>query len=244
MVKELICLMIGNSRLHWAWFRDKTIIKIWHTEHFKNNLPPENLPAHIPLYVASVVPEQTELCKEYCQPTILNLSQIPINNLYPTMGIDRALALWGAGIKYGFPCLVIDAGTALTFSGVNDSNCFIGGAILPGLGLQLQSLSNKTAALPEVFLPQKLPELWAKNTEDAIINGVVYSLLAGIQLFITNWLAKYPDSNIIITGGDSDKLLSYFCIFNYQLNQLIIKNENIIFWGIKNLVELVTTKIL
>lgn len=236
MVKEIICLMIGNSRLHWAWFRDKTIIKIWHTEHFKNNFSPEKLPAHIPLYVASVVVQQTELCQQYYQPTIINLSQIPINNLYSTMGIDRALALWGAGIKYGFPCLVIDAGTALTFSGIDNSNCFIGGAILPGLGLQLQSLSNNTAALPEVFLPQKLPELWAKNTEDAIINGVVYSSLASIQFFMTNWLDHFPDSNIIITGGDSDKLLDYFNIFNYQLSQRIIKDESIIFWGIKNLI--------
>lgn len=236
MVNEILCLMIGNSRLHWAWFRDQTIIKLWHTEHFKQKLQPPKLPPNITLYVASVVPQQTELCQQYYQPTILNLSQIPINNLYATMGIDRALALWGAGIKYGFPCLVIDTGTALTFSGINDNNYFIGGAILPGLGLQLQTLFTKTAALPEVILTDNLPTLWAKNTEDAIISGVVYSLLAGIQLFINNWLDSFPNSNIIITGGDSDKLLTYLSAFNPQLSKQIIKDENLIFWGMKNLI--------
>jgi len=44
----------------------------------------------------------------------------------------RALAVLGAGKKYGFPCLVIDAGTALTFTGVDRDKKLVGGAIDPG----------------------------------------------------------------------------------------------------------------
>ena len=48
----------------------------------------------------------------------------------------------------GFPMLVIDAGTALTFTGADANQCLVGGAILPGLRLQLASLGQKTGQLP------------------------------------------------------------------------------------------------
>jgi len=63
-----------------------------------------------------VVPNQRELWANYGNLRIITLKDIPLLDLYPTFGIDRALAVLGAGKKYGFPCLVIDAGTALTFT--------------------------------------------------------------------------------------------------------------------------------
>ena len=42
------------------------------------------------------------------------------------MGIDRALAGFGAGKQFGFPCLVIDAGTALTFTAIDPQKQFFG----------------------------------------------------------------------------------------------------------------------
>ena len=39
--------------------------------------------------------------------------------MYPTLGIDRALALYSAGSTFRFPVLVIDAGTALRFTGAD-----------------------------------------------------------------------------------------------------------------------------
>lgn len=48
--------------------------------------------------------------------------------------------------------LVIDAGTALTFTAADADQRLVGGAILPGLGLQRSSLAQKTATLPRVEL--------------------------------------------------------------------------------------------
>ncbi len=227
---QQLCLIMGNTRLHWGWFQDDNLIKVEHTPHFKRPNWPE-----LPLYIASVVPTQTDFWLKQAT-RLITLFDIPLEGIYPTLGIDRVLAVYGAGCQSGFPCLVIDAGTALTFTAVDQQRILVGGAILPGLGLQLRSLSTKTAALPEVILTDKLPTLWAKNTNEAIISGVIYSLLAGIELFINNWLEQFPDSNVLITGGDSDKLLSYFSEFNYQLSQGIIKEENLIFWGMKNVI--------
>src|SRR5690349_6931079 len=50
-----------------------------------------------PLFIASVVPSQTALWQLYPDIRIITLDQIPLKSVYPTLGIDRALALWGAG---------------------------------------------------------------------------------------------------------------------------------------------------
>ncbi|MBE9214324.1 pantothenate kinase, partial [Plectonema cf. radiosum LEGE 06105] len=190
-------------------------------------------PHPLPLFIASVVPEQTELWQNYPNVNFLSLKQIPLNNSYPTLGIDRALALLGAGETWGFPILVIDGGTALTFTGADSYRNLIGGAILPGLGLQLATLSQKTGQLPKVELPQQLPQRYALNTTEAIQSGIIYTLLAGIKDFIAAWLQDYPESQIVITGGDRNVLLTYL---KYQFSEIaaeIIVEQHLILWGIQ-----------
>ena len=146
---DWIGLMIGNSRLHWGYFRGQTLLACLDTPHLNEPLSNEFLRQIFPklltnkykcaFIVASVVPSQKELCANYGNLRIITLKDIPLLDLYPTFGIDRALAVLGAGKKYGFPCLVIDAGTALTFTGVDRDKKLVGGAILPGLKVQLAS---------------------------------------------------------------------------------------------------------
>ena len=226
-----LALMIGNSHLHWAYFEQNILIKTWQTNHDSI----ANFPANIRLYLASVVPEQTKLFLDYPYLKLLQLADIPLKNLYPTLGIDRALAVLGSGEIYGFPSLVIDGGTALTFTGVNQDRELIGGAILPGLGLQFQSLSVKTAALPRLNLPQSLPNRWAMNTEDAIASGIIYTLLSGIMSFIEDWLKQFPNSKIIFTGGDGERLLSYLNEIYPDIANDCKFDPNLIFWGMRSL---------
>ena len=226
-----LALMIGNSHLHWAYFEQNILIKTWQTNHDSI----ANFPANTPLYLASVVPEQTKLFLDYPYLKLLQLADIPLKNLYPTLGIDRALAVLGSGETYGFPSLVIDGGTALTFTGVNQDRELIGGAILPGLGLQFQALSTKTAALPRLNLPQSLPNRWAMNTEDAIASGIIYTLLSGITSFIEDWLKQFPNSKIIFTGGDGERLLSYLNEIYPDISNDCKFDPNLIFWGMRSL---------
>lgn len=238
---DWLALMIGNSRLHWAYFQEDKLQKTWDTNHLSNLLitsilPSEfflpKIPNNLPLYIASVVPSQTKLWQNYPNTKIITLDKIPIKNIYPTMGIDRALALLGAGKIYGFPCLVIDAGTALTLTGVDSDRSLIGGAILPGLKLQFQSLAKKTAALPNVNLPDSLPSRWSINTPDAITSGILYTILGGIKTFIDDWLKQYPNSQVILTGGDSQLLLSYCKQEYFNMSDKLKQDKNIIFFGI------------
>jgi len=186
----------------------------------------------LPLVLASVVPQQTAIWQSYPEVRIITLDQLAIGGLYPTLGIDRALALLGAGNQLGWPVLLIDAGTALTFTGADVNRYLVGGAILPGLGLQLSSLGKKTAALPSVRLPETLPHRWATDTAGAIQSGVVYATVAGVRDFIEDWLDLFPNSKIAVTGGDRNLLLQYLTAAFPDLASSVIDAPEAIFWGI------------
>jgi type III pantothenate kinase len=251
-----IGLIIGNSRLHWALFVDNTLYSAWDTDHLSesdikhlaqtNTLPlspsssrpiflSPNLP--ITLVLASVVPTQTKLWQTYPNVRLITLNQIPIKGKYPTLGIDRALALYGAGKNWGFPILVIDAGTALTFTGADANQQLIGGAILPGLALQLTTLAEKTGQLPllKTSLINSLPPRFAMNTSEAIQSGIIYTLLAGIKDFIDSWLSLFPESKIAITGGDSDLLKTHLQNQIPDMAEPLIAEKHLIFLGMEKI---------
>lgn len=261
--KSWLALEIGNSRLHWALFLGETLECTWNTDYLANaviqqlsscqtpdDLPPEifttsytqrkklnSIPiSFFPLHlvIASVVPSQTALWQTYPNVRVMTLEDVPLKNTYATLGIDRALALCGAGIKWGFPMLVIDAGTALTFTGADHQQCLVGGAILPGLGLQFATLGQKTGQLPHLetqnFL--SLPPHFATNTPEAIQSGIIYTLLAGIKDFIIAWWDLFPDSQVAIKGGERTLLMNYMQTLYPEIAARLIVEPNLIFWGI------------
>jgi type III pantothenate kinase len=187
----------------------------------------------IPLVLASVVPEQAALWESYPGARILTLDRLPLQGLYSSLGIDRALAVLGAGTKLGWPILIVDAGTALTFTGADVNQRLVGGAILPGLGLQLSSLVAKTASLPSVSLPENLPQRWARDTTSAIHSGVVRAAVAGVRDFIEDWLHLFPSSKIAVTGGDRTLLLKYLIEAYPDTATAAIEAPAAIFWGME-----------
>lgn len=248
--REWIALNIGNSRLHWAVFKNDQIQAKWDTPHIvektEDLLPyfPSNRISHLinftnqskprndidcELWIASVVAKQFNYWSDYPQLHSIQLQDVPIQQLYPTLGIDRALALWGAIQVYGSPVLVIDCGTALTFTGANENNQLVGGAIAPGVRLQFQALGNHTAALPTIEQVATLPNRWATDTIHAIESGILHILLAGIRDFIADWYRQVGESTIVLTGGDA-KLIAQFL----DLEQVTV-DLDLVFWGMRSL---------
>jgi len=236
-------LMIGNSRLHWVYFQGGELRKTWNTLQADTVTELETvldaelygyLQSRISLYVASVVPSATKIYLSLPQTIIIDYKTIPLKNIYESMGCDRILALWGGGSHYGFPCLVIDSGTALTFSGADVNHCFRGGAIMPGVKLQLQSLFFNTAALPEVEIIGDITPRWANNTPCAIQSGIIYTIVAGIKDFAQDWLKKYPESKVILTGGDALLLSTYIKSIYPDFSPQFIVDPNLIFWGMQS----------
>ncbi|MGG6266076.1 pantothenate kinase [Leptolyngbya sp. AN03gr2] len=245
-----IALNIGNSRLHWALFKQNQIQEKCDTPHIHENSVislSEPVPSFVThpisldyqsiagltidaeLWIASVVPEQfyywRDLPNSYC----IDLDQIPLRQLYPTLGVDRALALWGAIQRYGSPALVIDCGTAMTFTGANGRNELIGGAIVPGVRLQFQALEKYTAALPMIETVETLPNRWARDTKSAIESGILNTLLAGVRSFIEDWHQQVGESAIVLTGGDANLMYSLLASDQIQLDL------DLVFWGMRSI---------
>ncbi len=206
-------LIAGNSKLHWSAFERDRLVQAWDTPHLTqplHRLGPD-FSDSTPLFFASVVPEQGPFIAAHHQAREITLADMPLGNLYPTLGIDRALALLGAGDRYGYPILVIDGGTAITLTGADGDRNLVGGAILPGLQLQFDSLGLGTAALPRLDLftdadstkpsVAELPERWALSTEGAIASGILHNLANGLQAAVSDWLERYPNSAVVTTGG-------------------------------------------
>ncbi|MBD1912232.1 MULTISPECIES: pantothenate kinase [unclassified Leptolyngbya] len=249
-----LALAIGNSRLHWALFDRDELQQTWNTAYLseqaiayfaQSGLPLSgqsefqafpSLPrpsAALPLWLASVVPQQTLLWQDYPAIHPITLEQIPLQGLYPTLGIDRALALWGAVQILGFPALVIDAGTALTFTALDEKLQLFGGAILPGLSLQIRALVQGTAALPLPSLQDEEPPMrWATRTPDAIRSGVVFGLLATVRDFIGDWQRCFPGAAIALTGGDGPRLYQALQSSLPELAQRITLDSHLAFRGL------------
>lgn len=244
--KSFLLIAIGNSRIHCAWLKNNRIGSIWDVKHISKEADLKQILADLPdamsarqkstdivAVIASVVPQQAELWRHYSNARFLTLKNIGLRNIYSTLGIDRALAVWGGGETYGYPCLVIDGGTALTFTGVNQHQELVGGAILPGLRSQFTTLKQKTAALPQVDLPKSLPLRWATDTEKAIASGIIHTTIAGIYSYVTDWQKQYSSSSIILTGGDGEILTQYLWQQYPELKSSLKSDRNLIFYGMK-----------
>jgi type III pantothenate kinase len=92
---------------------------------------------------------------------------------------------------------VANCGTATTIDAVTADGRFLGGMILPGLGLMATSLARNTAQLPQIAQGGKLPSGFADNTDDAILSG----LLAAQAGAIEHACALHQAQACLISGG-------------------------------------------
>lgn len=153
-----------------------------------------------------------------------------------TAGIDRLLnaaAAWG---KLKQACIVIDAGTCITVDFIDGEGVFHGGAIAPGLRMQLKALHQQTAALPQLELAfdafdalqethdEKQPTPWGTNTRDAMMRGVYH----GVRGLAWRLIEKYAEAYggfppVIATGGDAAVLFGEDELINQVVPDLVLR---------------------
>ncbi len=125
-----------------------------------------------------------------------------------------------AGLKYyGAPIIMIDMGTATTISVVDEKKNYIGGMILPGVKVSLESLVNRTSQLPRISLeaPRKLI---GKNTIDCMKSGIIMGQAACLDGMVERiWDDLGYQANVVATGGLAG------CIVPYCRKKIIYDNE-------------------
>ena len=98
------------------------------------------------------------------------------------LGCDRFAAAIGArAVAPGQAVIVANCGTATTIDAITADGVFLGGMILPGLGLMASSLARNTAQLPQIADAAPLPAGFADNTDDAILSGCLAAQTGAIE---------------------------------------------------------------
>jgi len=124
-----------------------------------------------------------------------------VSNGYRTpsqLGCDRfAAAIAGHALEPGLPIIVANCGTATTIDAITGDGAFLGGMILPGLGLMASSLARNTAQLPQIAQDGKLPDGFADNTDDAILSGILAAQSGAIE----HACAAHRAAVCILSGG-------------------------------------------
>jgi type III pantothenate kinase len=125
-----------------------------------------------------------------------------------TIGIDRLLGARAArNLSPTGTVISIDAGSAVTVDLVREGK-LVGGAILPGIGLQLSVLSQATDRLPSVPVEQfGDAEIPGRDTVSAIRCGVFQGIAGGIDRLVDLYAAQLESPPVIVlTGGDAGTL--------------------------------------
>jgi type III pantothenate kinase len=140
------------------------------------------------------------------EPTILNADTYPhlkiaINNPHE---IGSDLVANAIAAMYRFPdshSIVVDFGTALTFTTISKHKEILGVAIAPGLQTAIRALAQNTAKLPEVPLELPLSAI-GKNTTHAMQAGVLLGYIGLVPFMIAQIEEELGEKcKIIATGG-------------------------------------------
>lgn len=121
------------------------------------------------------------------------------------LGIDRWLALLAARRLCSGSYAVADAGTALTLDVVDKDGIHLGGFIVPGLQMMMDSLGANTWGIKVDDISRSTVAA-GTSTSEAVANGC---LAAAVGL-IEKIMSEYRCDNLFLTGGDATRLADQF----------------------------------
>jgi type III pantothenate kinase len=117
------------------------------------------------------------------------------------VGADRIVNAVAAYERYHDATIVVDFGTATTFDYITKAGEYLGGAIVPGVGISLDALFHKTAKLYRVEMA-KPPHVVGRNTVHAIQSGIFYGYTALVDGMVERIQKEHkPKARVIATGG-------------------------------------------
>ena len=131
--------------------------------------------------------------------------EIKLNNP-EEIGADLVANAAAAWARFKHACIIVDFGTALTFTIVDSTGVVIGVSIAPGLRTAVKALSSNTAKLP--YVPLELPKsAIGTDTVSAIQSGILLGYTYMIKGMIARIKSEVGNSTkVIATGGMSSIL--------------------------------------
>jgi type III pantothenate kinase len=221
----LLAFDVGNSNTVLGVFRDKQIVANWRLTTARDQtvdeygiltrdlftlaeLEPREIGGII---ISSVVPPLDStlagMAERYfgrkalfVEPGVKTGMSILVENPYE-VGADRIVNGVAAFHKYGGPCIVVDFGTATTVDVISAKCEYLGGAIIPGIGISAEALFGRAARLFRVEI--KAPgKVIGRNTVQQIQAGLFYGAIDQVDGLISRTKTEFGSPlKVIATGG-------------------------------------------
>lgn len=244
----LLALDIGNTQIHGGVFDGdalrcqfrKTTHPLGSPDEFgvffsavlrENGVDPRALTRAA---VCSVVPPALApvrgACAQYfrCEPFVLQAGAktgLRVKYRNPQeVGADRIAGAMGAALRRpGENLIVVDCGTATTFDVVTAAGDYLGGAILPGVGISIDILAGRTAKLTTVEIVRPTAAL-GRSTIESVQSGVYYGHAGAIRRLLDE-LAREAFAGarpyVVGTGGFA-RLLEPEKLFDEIVPELVL----------------------
>ena len=127
-----------------------------------------------------------------------------------SIGADRLANVAAVAELYGWPAIVVDFGTAVTFDVVSGERTYIGGVIAPGLEAMTDFLYQNTALLPKLSLKEPRSAV-GKSTVEAMRSGAIFGYRGLVREILARIKAEQFSRRkvaVIATGGYARLLAS------------------------------------
>lgn len=231
--KRLIAVDIGNSSTKVGWF-DAAFVSglpqpIATLEFPTGQTPLDDVASQLPAEpsrwrVASVHREGQRVLTKWIathrpadELQFLKYSDLPLAVRVDSperVGVDRLAAAVAANVlrDQARPCIVVDAGTAVTVDLVSADGAFEGGVILAGFKMQGEALFGGADQLPLTVLApnDEPPPVLGKNTDAAIRSGLFWGAVGSVREIVSRLAAPLdPPPQVIVTGGDLRQLAKH-----------------------------------
>jgi len=166
--------------------------------------------------LSSVVPPLTPIFQQIL-PELFDAPLVTVGpDIYPKislnidnpheMGSDLIANAVAAHKIYKKDCIIVDFGTALTFTTVTKKGKVLGVAIAPGLKTAIGALFSKTAQLPEVPLEMPATPV-GKNTIHAIQSGILNGYVGLVKYMLAEIRNEVGDHFIAVATGGLSSIL-------------------------------------
>lgn len=223
----ILVIDIGNTNIVLGIYQDKTLLHHWRlstnrkttTDEYgvmiHNLLSMAQLSVHDieGVIISSVVPPivitMEQLCERYLHQVPLIVGpgiKTGLNIRYENpreVGADRIVNAVAAIEQYGTgqPLVIVDFGTATTFDVIDAKGNYLGGAIVPGIGISTEALYERAAKLPRIELT-KPKTVIGRNTIHSMQSGIIFGYAGQVDGIVSRIEAELgAKPRVIATGG-------------------------------------------
>lgn len=189
--------------------------------------------------MSSVVPTVTNTFKraieKYCGvkpmvvgPGIKTGLSIRIDNP-AQLGSDLVVDAVAGMHNYPCPLIIIDMGTATTFSVLDKQKNYLGGMITTGMSVSTDALVSRTSQLPKISFD--VPRhLIGTNTVDCIQSGIMYGNASIIDGMVTRIEEELGEKCTVVATGGLSSLVVPLCKTDVILDDdLLLKGLMLIY---------------